>query len=76
MEKLEIGSIVMTLVEKTIKETGTSEYKIPKGTIGIVCEIFDDFGGAFVDFWGRIALPDGATGLGDYRFEELRIIPK
>lgn len=76
METIKLGDLVKTLVKKSFKEEGSEDYTIPKGTIGVACDIMLDKGGLFVDFWGRVSLPEGATGVGGYDFDEIELVER
>ncbi len=67
---MEIGKRVVTTVDKLMTE-GKEHFVIPKGSIGIICEIHPTF--VFVELYGDF-LPDDASGVYDFKLGEIEEI--
>ena len=67
---MEIGAHIITLVDKITTE-GLNEVAIPKGTIGKVCEIYDDY--LLVEIWGK-QIPEEIWGVYDFYLNEVKQI--
>ena len=65
---MEVGTRIITMVDKTTTE-GLEEVRIPKGTIGTVCEIHPEY--VLVEIWGKTA-PKGIEGVFDFELNEIK----
>ena len=69
--KIKIGDSVETLVDKTFEEGIDKKVFIPKGTNGLVCEIYD--GWALIEIYNQHDAPN-ARNVYDYLMNEFKII--
>ncbi len=67
---MEIGKRVITILDKPMTE-GKEHFVIPKGSVGIICEIHPTF--VFVDLCGDF-LPDDASSVYDLKLDEIKEI--
>ncbi len=67
---MKIGACIVTLVDKLATD-GLDKVFIPKGTVGMVCEIYDDC--ALIEIWGEHA-PKGVWGVYDFCLTEIKEI--
>lgn len=67
--EIKMGTIIKTLVDKEETEEGV-EFIIPKGTLGVVCDIFGEY--CLIEFSDSEFMPECVTEYSINEFEEYK----